>query len=135
MQHPIKRLRTGLPLSGLLLVGGCIAAAAGAGAAGAVYITERGAEAQIAASVSRSADATRQVFQEMSISETKSSNEQDGGVEKRSIEGKLSDREIEVDLKAQGSGTNVDVVAKKTVVTWDKDLAKKILNRIVEVAK
>jgi hypothetical protein len=126
-------MRLGAALAGSLLAAGCIAAAAGA--VGAVYITKRGAEALVATPVGSTLDATRRTFQEMSIAETKSSNEQDGAVEKRSLEGKTSDREVEVELKTQGSGTHVEVVAKKTAVTWDKDLAKKILSRIVELAK
>jgi len=42
---------------------------------------------------------------------------------------------VDVNLRSEGSGTHVEVVAKKTAVTWDKDLAKKILNRIVEQTK
>ena len=134
MRH-IEKLLTGFTVAGALLASGCLAAAAGAGAAGGVYVTNRGAEAQVASSVATTLDAARRTFQEMSVTETKSSNEQDGSVEKRSLEGKTGDREIEVDLKTEGSGTHVEVVAKKTAVTWDKDLAKKILNRIVELAK
>jgi hypothetical protein len=134
MRHRIRILLLASALGSSLAAAGCIAAAA-AGAVGAVYVTERGAEAQVATPVGTTLDAARRAFQEMSITETKSSNEQDGSVEKRSLEGKTSEREIEVDLKTQGSGTHVEVVAKKTAVTWDKDLAKKILNRIVELAK
>ena len=116
-------------------VGGCLLAAAGAGAGGAIYVTDRGVEAQVATPVARTLDATRQVFQAFGITETKSSTEQDGGVEKRSLEGKTLDREVEVDLKSEGSGTRVGVVVKKSAVTWDKDFAKRILNKIVEQAK
>ena len=121
-------------LGGAAALGGCFLAAAGAGAGGAIYVSDRGAEAQVASPVGRTLDAARQAFQEYGITETKSSNEQDGGVEKRSLEGKTSDREVEVDLKSEGSGTHVTVVAKKTAVTWDKDFAKRILNKIVEQA-
>ena len=124
-----------LLVTGTGLTGACIAAAAGAGAAGAVYITERGAEAQVAAPVARTFDAARQAFQSFGITETKTSTDQDGAVEKRSLEGKTSDREVEVDLKTEGTGTHVDVVVKKTMVTWDKDFAKRILAKIVEATK
>ena len=125
----------------LLLLGvsvslsGCFLAAAGAGAGGAIYVTDRGAEAQVATPVARTLDAARSAFQEYGITETKTSSEQDGAIEKRSLEGKTSDREVAVDLKTEGSGTHVNVVVKKTAVTWDKDFAKKILNRIVEQSK
>ena len=122
-------------LGGAASLGGCFLAAAGAGAGGAIYVTDRGAEAQVASPVARTLDATRQAFQEYGITETKSSNEQDGGVEKRSLEGKTSDRDVTVDLRSEGSGTHVGVVVKKSMVTWDKDFAKRILNKIVEQAK
>ena len=133
MRERFRLMRFAATLAASLLSASCIAAAAGA--VGAVYVTKRGAEALVATPVGSTLDAARRTFQEMNISETKSSNEQDGSVEKRSLEGKTSDREIEVDLKTQGSGTHVEVVAKKTAVTWDKDMAKKILGRIVELAK
>ena len=132
----MQRIRMSLlALAGAAVLSGCFLAAAGAGAGGAIYVTERGAEAQVASPVERTLGATRQTFQELGVTETKSSSEQEGGVEKRSLEGKTSDREIEVDLRSEGTGTHVAVVAKKTAVTWDKDLAKKILNRIVEQTK
>lgn len=115
---------------------GCILAAAGAGAGGAIYVTERGAEAQIAAPVSRALDASRQVFQELAITETRSTTEQStGGGEKRTLEGKTADREVSVNLQTAGTGSRVEVVVKKTAVTWDKDFAKQILNKIVEGTK
>jgi uncharacterized protein DUF3568 len=125
-----------LALVGLTLASsGCFLAAAGAGAGGAIYVTDRGAEAQVATPVARTLEAARSAFQEYGIAETKSSTEQDGGIEKRSLEGKTSDREVEVDLRTEGSGTHVGVVVKKSAVTWDKDFAKRILNKIVEQAK
>ena len=54
---------------------------------------------------------------------------------KRTLQGKTSDREVEVELRPEGSGTKVEVVAKKTAVTWDKDLARKVLGEIVERSK
>jgi membrane-bound ClpP family serine protease len=125
-----------LGLAGLAgMLGGCFLAAAGAGAGGAIYVTDRGAEAQVATPVTQTLEAARAAFQEYGITETKSSTEQDGATEKRSLEGKTDDREVGVELRTEGSGTHVNVVVKKTAVTWDKDFAKKILNKIVEGAK
>jgi len=132
---PFRGLFALAAIGGAAALAGCVLAAAGAGAGGAIYVTDRGAEAQVATPINRTLDATRRAFQEFGITETKSSTEQDGGVEKRSLEGKTSDREIAVDLKSEGSGTHVGVVVKKTMVTWDKDFAKRILNKIVELAK
>ena len=129
--------RQGVLLTAALtgVLSGCILAAGAAGAGGAVYVTDRGAEAQIAAPVPRAFDAARQAFQEYSITETKTGSSQEGATEKRSLEGKTSDRDVEVELRTEGTGTHVAVVVKKTAVTWDKDFAKKILNKIVEQAE
>jgi hypothetical protein len=124
----------GLLASGLG-AGGCFLAAAGAGAGGAVYVTERGAESVVAAPIAKTLEAARGAIQAFGFSETKTSNEQNGAVEKRSLEGKTSDREVEIDLRTEGTGTHAEVVVKKTAVTWDKDLAKKILSKLVDLAK
>lgn len=118
-----------------LLLTGCILAAAGAGAGGAVYVSERGAESVIDASVDKTFDAARQTFQEMGINEVKTSSAQEGAITKRQLDGTTSDREITVEMETQGSGTKVEVVAAKTRVTWDKDMAKRILERIVQLSK
>ena len=113
---------------------GCLVAAAGAGAGGAVYFTERGTESVLSASVARVFDATRETFQEQGISETKTSTEQEGAGERRQLEGAKGDREVTVTIRTEGSGSKVEVVARKTPVTWDKDFAKSILESIVAKA-
>ncbi len=133
MRH-MRKLLLGAAGAGALLAAGCLAAAA-AGAVGAVYVTKRGAESLVTTSVSKTYDATRQAFQDMGISETKNSRDVNGSTEKRSLEGKSNDLEIEVGLKTQGSGPHVEVVAKKSRVTWDKDYAKQLLAKIVEKTK
>ena len=119
----------------LAVLGGCVAAAAGAGAAGAIYVIDRGAETSLLAPVPTVEASAKRVFGEMGIKETKTSTEQEGGGEKRIIEGTLDDREISVNIETAGTGSKVVVVAKKSAVTWDKDLAKSILERIVEGTK
>ena len=119
----------------LLVSTGCVAAAAGAGAAGAIYVIDRGAETSLLAPVPTVQASAKRVFTEMGIKETKTSTEQAGGGEKRVIEGTLDDREISVNIETAGTGSKVVVVAKKSAVTWDKDLAKNILERIVEGTK
>lgn len=117
------------------LAGGCILAAAGAGAGGAVYVSDRGAESVVNAAVDETLQAARQTFQELGIKETKTSTEEAASGQKRGLWGESEDREITVWMETQGSSTKVDVVAQKSRVTWDKDLAKQILERIVALSK
>jgi hypothetical protein len=108
---------------------GCLFAA-GAGAAGAVYFTDRGAESLLDESVDKTYDAARETFQELGIRETKTSSEAD----KRELEGSVDDRELTVKIERQDQSTKVEVVARKTRVTWDKDYAKMVLEKIVSRA-
>lgn len=122
-----------VPLGALL--GGCFLAAAGAGAGGAVYVTERDAEATLPASVAAVEASAKRIFGEMGITEKRTIAEEGSGGLKRTIEGTLDDRDISVAIQTAGTGAKVVVAARKTPVTWDKDLAKKILEKIVEGAK
>jgi hypothetical protein len=114
---------------------GCFVFAAGAGAAGAIHFTDRGVESQIGQPIATVYDASQQTFKDMGITVKRTINEQEGGVTKRTLEGSTSDRDVEVVMKTDGSGTHVDVVAKKTQVTWDKDFARAIMDKIVVLAK
>ena len=115
---------------------GCFLAAAGAGAGGGIYFTQRGVESVVAAPVERASAATEQTFHQLGIRQTKTAAEQEGGQDKREIGGATTDREVTVTLTsaAQGS-TRVQVVARKSAVTWDKDFARTILEKIVALSK
>jgi hypothetical protein len=119
-----------VPLGAVL--GGCVAAAAGAGAAGAVYVSDRGAEATLPASVAVAEASAKRTFTEMGIKEKRTIAEEGSAGLKRTLEGTLDDRDISVAIQTSGTGAKVFVVARKSAVTWDKDLAKKILEKIVE---
>jgi len=119
-----------------LLAAGCFLAAAGAGAGGAIYVTERGAEAVIPAPMERAATATRQAFDQLKIRQTKSTTEQGESGEQREVDGTVRDRDVSVTLKPEGSGsTRIQVVAKTSAVTWDKDFARVILDKIVAYSR
>jgi carbon monoxide dehydrogenase subunit G len=125
---------------------GCAAAAAGAGAATAVYLTDNGAETRIQASVDQAYNAAREAAQEMNIvvTETQSTStpsampadtaKQDDGATKRELQGKAGDRDVNITIEQEGSLTKVEVTAKTSTVTWDKDFAKSLLEEIVEKA-
>ncbi len=108
---------------------GCLAAAA-AGAGGAIYLTDRGAESLVNASVDETYEAARAVFSEMGIRETRNTTEGD----KRELQGSINDLEIDVDIERKDETTRVEVTANKTRVTWDKDYARSLLQKIVAKA-
>ena len=115
-----------------LLLAGCVVAAAGAGAGGGIYFTQRGVESVVPATVGRAAAATTEAFGQLKVRQTKSQVEQGDDGEQREIEGTAGDREVTVTLKPEGkNGTRVQVVAKRTAVTWDKDFARSVLDKIV----
>jgi len=71
-------------------------------------------------------------FDQLKVRQTKSQVEQGEDGEQREIEGSAGDREVSVTLKPEGkNGTRVQVVAKRTAVTWDKDFARSVLDKIV----
>jgi len=119
-----------------LLLAGCMVAAAGAGAGGGIYFTQRGVESVVPATVERAAAATTQAFDELKVRQTKSQVEQGEGGERREIEGTAGNREVSVTLKPEGkNATRVQVVAKRTAVTWDKDFARSVLDKIVAYSR
>ncbi|HEV8356372.1 MAG TPA: DUF3568 family protein [Gemmatimonadales bacterium] len=135
MSLTARGLWTSAVIAGTAATGGCILAAAGAGAGGAVYVGDRGVESVVAAPVDRVYEASRQAFKDLGIAETKTSSEQDGGVEKRTLAGTSTDRKVTASLRSQGTGTHVEVVVEKTAVTWDKKFAKRVMEKVVALAK
>jgi hypothetical protein len=109
----------------------CVAAAAGAGAAGAVYLTSRGAESLVDRPVDEAAARAKAVMEEMQIVADAESSK-DGG-DKRELKGKKGDLDVTIKLERQGdTTTKVEVEAQKNLAEWDKDYAKQVLQRIVE---
>lgn len=122
--------------SGTFVLGGCLLAAAGAGAGGGIYFTERGVESVVPVSMDRAASATRQALDELKFQSTKSATEQRKDGEQREIDGTAGGRDVTVTLKAQGTNsTRVQVVARTSPVTWDKDFARTLVDKIVAHAR
>ena len=120
----------------VLLLAGCVVAAAGAGVGGGIYFTQRGVESVVPVPVERAATATSQAFGQLNIRQTKSQAEQGDEGEKREIEGTAGDRDVGVTLQVEGkNATRVQVVAKRTAVTWDKDFARSVLDKIVAYSR
>jgi Protein of unknown function (DUF3568) len=115
----------------LVLLSGCVLAAAGAGAGGAIYLTTRGAESLVNAGVEDVAGAVDETFQELDIQRTGASTE-DGGDE-RQVRGSKGDLEVTVDFRRESpTTTKVEVTAREDVAEWDKDYAKRVLAQIVK---
>jgi Protein of unknown function (DUF3568) len=121
---------------GAVLLAGCVVAAAGAGAGGGIYLTDRGVESLVPATVDGAAAATQKAFQQLKVTETKSSTQQTDAGEQRELAGSAVGRDVTVTLKPEGkSSTHVTVVAKTSAVTWDKDFARAILDKIVAYSR
>jgi hypothetical protein len=113
-----------------LSLSGCFLVAAGAGAAGAIAYTKRGAESDVAGSVDEVFGRAVSAFEGSGIRETGRSTEESGA--KRRLMGSKGELEVTVELsRASSSTTKVEVVAKKNAVEYDKDVAKDVLNRIL----
>jgi hypothetical protein len=113
-----------------LVAGGCFLVAAGAGAAGAIAYTNRGATSDVSGTVDQVFDRTGAAFQQAGISETGRSTENNG--EERKLIGTKGEYEVTAELnRSSEKTTKVEVTAKKSAVEYDKELAKDVLNRIL----
>jgi hypothetical protein len=105
--------------------------ATGAGAAGAIYLTTRGAKALLQGNVADLVRRTQAVFQSEGIQETGQSTEKSGA--KAELKGTKGNLDITVTFESQSATTtDVEVSARKNAVEWDKDYAKSLLSRIAQ---
>jgi hypothetical protein len=106
------------------------AAAAGAGAASAVYLTSRGAKAQVKGNTQDVEADSRKVLSEQAIQVTNEKVEKSG--EHRELQGKKGDLDVTVTINRRDDKTSdVEVTARRSAVTWDKDYAQSLLSSIV----
>ena len=116
-----------------LVAGGCFLVAAGAGAAGAIAYTNRGAESVVAGTVDEAFNRTVVAFQQAGITETGRATENSGRV--RKLIGKKGEVEVTAELNwSTESTTKVEITAKENAVEYDKELAKDVLHRILKLA-
>lgn len=111
---------------------GCIAAAAGAGAgaAGAAYFTSRGAKSVVNGSAEEVAARAQAVMAQMGIPMTNTKSEKGG--ELREFEGHKQDLDVTVVVQRHDDkSTEVEVTARRNLVSWDKDYAKSVLDAVV----
>ncbi|MFN0178322.1 MAG: DUF3568 family protein [Gemmatimonadales bacterium] len=113
----------------------CVIAAAGAGAGGAVYVTDREVDSQLALPVDAAYEAVRKAFHGLGIAEGKYSTEHEGAREERTLTGRTPDREVSVKVKSEGAGSRISVTVRHDEVIWDKKFARTIVERIVEESR
>jgi len=114
---------------------GCILAAAGAGAGSGIYLTSRGVESVIPAPIDHVATATELAFGELGIQRT--ALEVDDEKDRRVYRGTAADGgpDVTVTLEAEDSETTkVETTARTGAVTWDKDYAREVTERIAKAS-
>lgn len=110
---------------------GCFLVAAGAGAGAAIAYTQRGASGQVPGSVDDVFGKAASAFSQLGITETGRSTRDSGN--SRTLVGKTGEQEVTVEMKrASEATTAVEVTAKKNVVEYDKELAKRVLDAMVK---
>jgi len=126
-----RRLALSLVLAAsTLAAGGCFLVAAGAGAAGAVAYTNRGATSVVAGTVDQVFDRSAAAFQQAGITETGRTTENSG--RERKLIGTKGEYEVTAELhRSTDSTTKVEITARKSAVEYDKEMAKDILTRLL----
>jgi hypothetical protein len=111
-----------------LVLTGCLLAAGGAAAGSGIYLTTRGAEGVVHGTVEELTSASRTAFERLGVQYDGQRDQDDGG---REVYGATDDGEVTVDLtRRTDNATKVHVAVKTGTVTWDKDMAKRILEEI-----
>jgi hypothetical protein len=112
------------------VAGGCFLVAAGAGAAGAIAYTNRGATSNVPGTVDQVFDRTTTAFKAAGVAETGRSTANNG--EQRRLVGTKGEYEVTAEINRSNDTTaKVEVTAKKSAVEYDKEMAKDVLNRIL----
>ncbi|HEX2202570.1 MAG TPA: hypothetical protein VHG91_04715 [Longimicrobium sp.] len=113
----------------LFALPGCIAAAAGAGAAAGIHLTSQGAEGVASEGVAAVATRARSVMAAEGITGITVENEESGT--EREYRGMKGEMEVHVKLEARdGGGTLVRASAREGTVEWNKDYARTLVARI-----
>src|SRR5206468_10947469 len=102
MRRTGTTLRTWAAVSAAALLPGCMVAAAGAGAGGGIYFTQRGVESVVPATVERAAAATATAFDQLKGRRTNSQVEQGEDGQQREIGGTAGDRDGRGTPKPEG---------------------------------
>jgi hypothetical protein len=123
-------IRLTLMLALLLPAYGCLAAAAGAGAAAGITLTNQGAESVVQGSIADVDRRTRAVLRDMGLTLADAAYE-DNATEREYEARGSGDRVVHVKLEARGTtSTNVNVSSREGRLDYDKDAARDIISRI-----
>jgi hypothetical protein len=131
MQTQIRKLsRATVLVPAFALFSACAtAAAASAGAAAGIYLTDQGASGTVSSPLATVDTRTRTVLSDMGIQVTER-KEENGEVE---YHGTGNQMDIAVELEtADNGGTVVKASARKNTVEWDKEYARSIVQRITQ---
>ena len=122
-----RRLALSLALAASsLAAAGCFVVAAGAGAAGAIAYTNRGATSVVSGSVDQVFDRALVAFQQAGITEIGRSTANSG--QQRKLIGTKGEHEVTAELNhATDATTKVEITARKSAVEYDKEVAKDVL--------
>ncbi len=117
----------------VLALNGCLVAAAG-GVGGGVYFTNQGVESIVPGGVEAVAAATERAFEHFDLTRTELQIDDDGQMLRGQPSGG-GDPEVTVTIRQEGErSARVEVKARNSVVTWDKDYARQVMEKIVEYA-
>lgn len=115
----------------VLPAGGCLAAAAGAGAAGAIAYNNRGAQSMVKGKVSDVAADARAVLTEMDITldgDDGSNGDENG----QTVTGTRGEMRFRVTIERESSTTSeVMVTAREGTLDYDREVSRDVLSRIM----
>jgi hypothetical protein len=110
---------------------GCIAAAAAAGAAGAIAYSERGAESEVVASVPALVQATEATFSEMNIVIVERKTAENGS--EVQLAAKKDEMDVTIDIQRDNDSTSrIEITARRNLVDYDRNFARDLLQRILK---
>lgn len=127
-----KAIKMALALGLMMLpAGGCLAAAAGAGAAGAIAYDNRGAQSMVKGKVSDVAADARIVLTEMEIA-LDGDDGTNGDENGQTVTGTRGEMRFRVSIERESSTTSeVRVTAREGTLDYDREVSRDVLSRIM----
>ena len=124
-----RRTRIVLAIVGACSTTGCVAAALGGGALAGIHVTSQGAEAEVQSNIQGTEGRVRAAFRQMGIEMTGEASQDSGRA--REFKGSVDGLEITVSLETRDHGTHVDASARRSLASWDREYAERLVARIV----